>query len=1567
MNTVLKNALLVCVAAFLLTTGPLFAATRIVDPAGGAGIYTTIQAAVNDAAAGDKIFIRDATYNETITVGKNNISFEGASAAGVVLAPTVLHTGNGFTVTSTGVGVKNMTVKEFNAGFYANGSTGLVLDNIVLEDNLYGLYSTGSAGIFENLTVADNGRGVYLGGGNANEVTGCVFTGNTTAGVEINGAETALNVHGNRIVNNPGVGIKTAGDISGDITGNTVAMNTGYGMNVGVVATGTLYIWDNCLWENGSGTAQVTDANPYGPTYPVYWFKSGVGNYYNDYNLTAPYATDGAGNRDYYPLTGSNDPTGSANVALNQNFTVDMVYTVPGCDPMQNMKGFDFSVTWDPTLLILQSVTEGNYLPGTTGFVYDDSQVGAGVLHVTNASLDSFAVDPSGVLAHVNFMAVSGKVGTATIAVNSQYVDKYNKNMATTSTPLAVTVKDGIVPWFNTATGISGSPLGTVYSAAFPVNLHYDVGDDFGLWGVQYNIDGGAWQLAVGSLPAGTKTAVGDVVINVAALVSGPHTLNLRVYDNGPAWNFALKAIPFDVDNTAPPAPSFTLEDNDGCAEAGWTSGRTVKATVATSYGATDTKIAWTYAGPSGGDTINFASVFTFSLNDYDGTHGIYMKVLDVYGNESGWSGPVNIDLDRSAPAPSGFTLPSPVNVTTMTGNVTFYGGSNFFRQMTTENVSDISCSSTLWGPMTTSPTVTIAGTPEGPHTVYYAVRDYAGNVGYTTAVTVLDQVAPEFTVFDVQTNNGEPCENDFYFKIHMEFEVAGDAGWVSLTTTSGALTWGVLVPDSVVGTIGYKDTIYYYGGSWIGDGTYTVYGRLSDALNNYSAEVSDGVFVDGSAVSAGTMAVVDRTSGGVYSDESTVEVTLSGAVSADIIHVRMAETAGGLTTAAWVDYPPATTLEFTYAPGVAECGWVPLYLEAKDCAGHVSPSVNAYVLFDLQKPVLSLVTLDGGVADTNNPVVTVALTATDNCPWIVDMMYSTDPGFAGASWTAYAASFSYTFTGGDGTRTLYVKVRDIAGNESDRNSATIHLDSTPPSCTVTITAPSGACPDAVGGYTCDLNGCTVTLSDYPGDVEQMYIYNPVGGANTGWIPFQDNYTWNLAGPEGSVQVYVSLLDNAGNQTTGVWNSGAITYDITPPPAPAAGSAVPGGSIALSWQAVTDAQFYQVNYQRWNDYPWYLDPAPTAPATVTSPFVGATKIAGTSVDFDAADHQKDIYFLSVFACDMAGNWSTTGLPLTAPNYVLGDFNFDGDLDFGEEFGALAAAFYSVVGDANWDAAVDIGPTSDGTTNGYPLADSTINFADLLIFAFNYDVYASKMSGAPKTVPLGVPERVVVSVDMPNAFSAGDEINAVVRMSDAALIKGMSFTLPYDSRLLEPVAVTKGSMFSQNTTILFNRITTAQVNLDGVVLGSDARFDGQEVAVITFRAKAAGMYEFKDVRLDVRDCSNNSVPVEFNTVLLTPAPVIPTQFALGQNYPNPFNPTTNIDLSLPVACEWRVDVYNITGQVVRTFSGNSGPGIVTVTWDGTDSNNSSVASGIYFYKAVANGGQLAQTRKMVLMK
>ncbi|MCK4695080.1 MAG: carboxypeptidase regulatory-like domain-containing protein, partial [Candidatus Cloacimonetes bacterium] len=82
-------------------------------------------------------------------------------------------------------------------------------------------------------------------------------------------------------------------------------------------------------------------------------------------------------------------------------------------------------------------------------------------------------------------------------------------------------------------------------------------------------------------------------------------------------------------------------------------------------------------------------------------------------------------------------------------------------------------------------------------------------------------------------------------------------------------------------------------------------------------------------------------------------------------------------------------------------------------------------------------------------------------------------------------------------------------------------------------------------------------------------------------------------------------------------------------------------------------------------------------------------------------------------------------------------------------------------------------------------------------------------------------------------------------------------------------------------------------------------------------------------------------------------IIPLVTKLSGNYPNPFNPTTEISFSIKKDEFVAIDIYNIKGEKVKTLvNGNLEAGYYIIIWDSTDNNNTSVASGIYFYKMKA---------------
>ena len=142
-------------------------------------------------------------------------------------------------------------------------------------------------------------------------------------------------------------------------------------------------------------------------------------------------------------------------------------------------------------------------------------------------------------------------------------------------------------------------------------------------------------------------------------------------------------------------------------------------------------------------------------------------------------------------------------------------------------------------------------------------------------------------------------------------------------------------------------------------------------------------------------------------------------------------------------------------------------------------------------------------------------------------------------------------------------------------------------------------------------------------------------------------------------------------------------------------------------------------------------------------------------------------------------------------------------------------------------------------------------------------------------------------------------------------------------------------------------------------GSSIAIDSTNVIIgaylddnFAFNAGSASIYDMSAIieLTDTDYCTVNSNPI----------------FIIA--FPNPFNPSTTIsfDLTAEITKDTELVIYNLKGQKVKTFNVSpSKSQTFSITWNGKDSNNKPVSSGVYFAKLKA-GNQTA-TRKMLLMK
>lgn len=94
--------------------------------------------------------------------------------------------------------------------------------------------------------------------------------------------------------------------------------------------------------------------------------------------------------------------------------------------------------------------------------------------------------------------------------------------------------------------------------------------------------------------------------------------------------------------------------------------------------------------------------------------------------------------------------------------------------------------------------------------------------------------------------------------------------------------------------------------------------------------------------------------------------------------------------------------------------------------------------------------------------------------------------------------------------------------------------------------------------------------------------------------------------------------------------------------------------------------------------------------------------------------------------------------------------------------------------------------------------------------------------------------------------------------------------------------------------------------------------------------------------------------------------IPNSFELNNPFPNPTNGGTRIEFDIKEKTDIEISIYNILGQKIKSINkGTLSPGNYFLTWDGTDTNGNSVATGTYYFDI--NNGTERKTKKSLILR
>ncbi|MCP4597928.1 T9SS type A sorting domain-containing protein [Neptuniibacter sp.] len=1273
----------------------------------------------------------------------------------------------------------------------------------------------------------------------------------------------------------------------------------------------------------------------------------------------------------------------------------------------------EFTVSWNENKLDYVYYTDGDGMPGNGQYLIDASDVANGNLIVTATSLDDvMCTDGNLGVVTFNVIGAPGLMAAVTTNCVAYELDESVIPMIGASSGATQIIDNGMPTIAYTVNDPYGDNF---YNHGNQIDvMTCDITDDVDLHAAWFQLDGGGYGgnhfvdlLNTGTPPpfviADALTAPVDITFGYLP-DGGPYLMDFRVDDH--FGNSTVVTYEFYIDITAPTLSTFSLA-GDACAQVGYTDG---VANVMTTTSDADISMIdiryytggdpWTYVGYQAYDG-------TIPVDLTGGADGVYVfqvQLKDIHTNESGWSASQTITLDQaSGVAALAFGSARYNSLTGVDWDATGSSVPGYFAHILTEDAAEaVDCTSPNWtSPWAATGTFDFADVGDGTYTLYIGIMDVAGNIITNSTTFEFDTRGPK--VYSAVINSGDDCTNDLNTTVTVSYKSRGGDTWNGVgfsTVPGGPFTGYLTVPVSATTTT--ADVPYPFGYTIPDD--YTVYVMMMDDLGNTDGEAGDDIWVDGINPVLGSVVTRDldypEDGDGTpidaqWSNSTTIAILFNGVTETGDFDFVISEV-GDFSDEVLVNVGDASVtetvpgdfrVEYALLTPIADGDLaVAPMCKIRDCSGRESAADDDDngINFDFMSRDAATITSFDAVAAMVNYLTSVDfnIVASDAVSGVMSMKIY-EVGYQSlTTWEAFASPAEVDLQAGDdGERTVRIKVADKAGNITGYVEATVIVDTEAPAGAVDVISTN---PVSYAGephaYT-NVKPCEVII-DVPGDAVSMKLrnHNPNGAWSTIAIvtpgAAQSETPWNITWNANDFDwVEVKFMDAALNWSIPIKDS-IMVDNITPPAFMAyADEGIhhgDGTDIGVWWDnSYAGHYFSNAFYMRWGDYPVYegvLPPQPTS--TVGQGFPIATS-RGINIPDDqneftgTGDDTEDIYRVSVYNVDSAGN-ATINTPGNdiATSYILGDLDFDGKISFMEseakglgDFARFASAYYSVDDgiDPYWDDACDFSDHFNAFP--YPEPDDVVDIMDLMDFVINYTNYHNGWPAAAKFAPTHGP--VAIAASLPDALAVGEQVTIAFNIDDPAGILGLHMVFELGDNL-EVVKVEKGEMFNtEEKTFFYKDTDNGNLLIDGVIFSEDG-FKNQEIAQVTLQAKAnIATFTLDNVEMLVRDAKNQDVEAVFNTTIEKTV-LLPTEFSLSQNYPNPFNPSTSIELALPVASNYLLEIYNIAGQKVESFSGYSEAGIVNVIWEA-----SNAASGVYFYKVSA--GTFEATKKMVLIK
>lgn len=567
-------------------------------------------------------------------------------------------------------------------------------------------------------------------------------------------------------------------------------------------------------------------------------------------------------------------------------------------------------------------------------------------------------------------------------------------------------------------------------------------------------------------------------------------------------------------DNVAPADPSISIDSG---------ADYTQNAVVSLSLGGLETASMEMYITQdascnTGGSWDGYAASKAWTLTELNAENTVYVAYRDQAGNISNCVSDA-ITHDTIAPTAS-LSIENEANAVNLTAASLTIDQADAADMYIT---ADSGCTTGgSWETIAASKPWTLTNL-NASNTVYYKFRDLAGNETSCLSDSIIhDNIKPSSPTVSI------------------------DAGATYASTTSVTLSLSAVGADYVFITNeascdpdqGANWVAYSTSSAWTieqTNGTATVYVSYKDEAGNIIDSCISDTIIHDDIKPTGSITIANSGNAG-FTNDSTPDLSLSATDTNGIAQMYITNTAGcesGGTEEAFA----TSSLSWSLAQANDTAT---VYVKFQDNAGVWSDCYNDSITHDSINPSGTL-TIDASGDDnyTSDSTPSLSIAGTDTNT-ISDMYITNTSGCAsGGTWESYAITkASWTLPATEAASTVYIKFRDIAGNESACLSDAITHDSIPPS-SPGINIESGA------AYAISTS---VNVDTSATGAAYVYLTNTAGcGSGGTWASVAASMAWTLGQTNDTATVYAKYRDEAYNESTCVSDT-IIHDDLAPSP-----------------------------------------------------------------------------------------------------------------------------------------------------------------------------------------------------------------------------------------------------------------------------------------------------------------------------------------------------------------------------------------------------------------------------------